>query len=176
MADDGRMYVIDGHNLFHKLIPLGIVPKDYAFVRNATVKLIDHAVRRENTRARVYFDGSGIVAGTQRVRVIPSGIEREAADRAIREYVETHNHPHKLVVVTSDREVLDSARVAGARSMRSEAFARRLENLPGRDRYDAPSQPEKPARGNSDHDIEREMLDDIGDLEEFERRIIRGEE
>jgi predicted RNA-binding protein with PIN domain len=167
------MYVIDGHNLLHACWKEpGLLPSDYNHARERMIRLISELARRESTRARVYFDGtgSGVRAGelaAPGVRVTFSGAASESADRAVREHVENAEHPRKLRVVSGDHEVINACRLNGARIVHSREMAARLAAL-------APAEtpraaPEKPTTGAGR--LEREMLEEIGDFEEFRRDV-----
>lgn len=174
------MYVIDGYNLLHALARFpGVLPGDGDRARARMLELLSHLCRRESTRARVYFDGTpptvakGELANPG-VQVFFCGPDSESADRAVRDYVEGANEPRKLKVVSSDNAVASACRLTGATILRSAEMGERLAGLIQK-KAGGGSGLEKPTRGAIGR-IEREMLDDIGDLAEFERRILEGED
>ncbi len=82
----------------------------------------------------VVFDGRPFPledGGRVEVGFAPGG--RNAADHAIADRVRDDPDPASLTVVTSDRELEDAVRAAGAEVLGSGAFRRRLpESAPGR--------------------------------------------
>jgi len=168
------MYVVDGYNLLHALKKAEPgLPADFALARRKLVELLSHLCKREGARARVFFDGTPgeIGAGElayPHVRVTFCGPVREAADEAVRDFVENAGNPRNLLVVSSDQAVVKACRLSGAKVLSSQAMADRLSDLVPQ--AGAPKRPEKPSRGVIGK-LEREMLDEIGDLEDFERRI-----
>jgi predicted RNA-binding protein with PIN domain len=167
------MYVVDGYNLLHALKQhRGVLPDDDTRSRERLIHLLSHLVRRESTTARIYFDGApGEVAAGELaapgVRVAFCGHAKESADQAVRDYVENASHPRKLWVVSGDHEVINACRLNGARIMHSREMAEKLAALAPAENPRA--EPEKPATGAGR--VEREMLEEIGDWEEFRRRI-----
>ncbi|MEZ5991492.1 MAG: NYN domain-containing protein [Planctomycetota bacterium] len=172
------MYVIDGYNLLHALkkAPDGL-PKDFARARARVLALLSEFARRESTKVRVFFDGSpGKLASGDTsypgVKVVFCGPGRESADHAVRDYVENAMEPFKVKVVSSDIEVVKACRLNGAKVISSQVMAAMLGAMTPQ--AGPTARPEKPARGMIG-DLEREMLDEIGDFEEFQRRIEGGE-
>ncbi|MCC6464714.1 MAG: NYN domain-containing protein [Planctomycetes bacterium] len=173
------MYVVDGYNLLHALRKLHALPGNFGQARGRLLELLAHVGRRESRPVRVFFDGEpGELSPGQLdhpgLAVEFCGPGRESADHALRHYVSEHHEPRKLLVVSSDREVARVCRAAGARIMTSQDMAGVLAALVQRKGGAAESGLEKPSRGVVGR-LEREMLDEIGDLREFERRILEGE-
>ena len=80
----------------------------------------------------VVFDGRPFALdGTGRIEVgfAPGG--RNAADHAIADWVRADPEPEAITVVTSDRELEDAVREAGASVVGSGAFRRRLDEAGG---------------------------------------------
>jgi predicted RNA-binding protein with PIN domain len=172
------MYVVDGYNLLHAMKKFGGLPADFGRARARVVELLSAVAKRESVKVRVFFDGTPGELGTgdlayPRVKVTFSGPGTGSADEAVREFVAEANNADRITVVSSDIEVVKACKLAGARVMPSQAMAEWLSDIGG-DNKQAPSRPEKPIRGMIG-DLEREMLDEIGDYEEFQKRIERGE-
>lgn len=169
------MYVIDGYNLMHALCKvIGMSSKDPR-ARAVCVERLAMLARREDAEVRVFFDGFGDGIGPgdhahHNVFVRFCGPERESADREVRDFVENATEPRRLVVVSTDIEVKQACRLNGARVVSSEQMARRLA---GPERRGAAEPDEKPRAGHIGR-AEREMLDEIGDFEEFKRRLEEG--
>jgi predicted RNA-binding protein with PIN domain len=168
------MYVVDGYNLLHALkkLPDGL-PEDFGRARARVVELLSHLCKREGIKARVFFDGTPGELGAgdlayPRVKVTFCGAGRESADHAVREFAENANDPRKITVVSSDIEVVKACKLAGTKTLSSQAMARKLHAATPSSA--APARPEKPIRGAVGK-LEQEMLDEIGDFEEFKRKL-----
>jgi predicted RNA-binding protein with PIN domain len=167
------MYVIDGYNLLHALARHpGVLPSDGDRSRARLVQLLGELARRESTNVRIFFDGVPSNVGTgdldyPRVRVVFCGPVRESADDAVREFVENSADPRKLRVVSADHQVINACRLSGARIVHSREMSERLAGFtpPETER----SIPDKPTSGGGK--LEKEMLEEIGDWEEFQRDV-----
>lgn len=172
------MYVVDGYNLQHALARhKGLLPADWGRARARLIELLAHIARRESTSVRIFFDGTPgqIGAGDldhPGVQVTFCGPGRESADHALREHIEHARNAAKLRVVSSDGAVATACRLAGAKIMSAQDMAEKLAGLTAEGRTPRGSALEKPTRGAIGR-IEREMIDDIGDLKQFEQDILR---
>ncbi|MBE7492733.1 MAG: NYN domain-containing protein [Planctomycetes bacterium] len=172
------MYVVDGYNLQHALARhKGLLPADWGRARARLLELLAHLARRESVNMRVFFDGTpGQLSpgelNHERLQVTFCGDGPESADRAVREHVESARNAARLRVVSSDSAVATACRLAGARIMPAQDMAARLAKLSVQGRTPRAGAQEKPARGGIGR-LEREMLDEIGDLKQFEQNILR---
>jgi predicted RNA-binding protein with PIN domain len=138
-------YLIDGHNLIASVPGLQLSdPDDEAKL----IDLLRGFCAREQTRVTVYFDrglfgaGSAPAGGRVTVRFVRPP---RTADEAIAAHLKTlGGDARNWTVVSSDREVLRSARRAGARPIGSGAFARQISH--GR-RPQPSEKPETPTGG-----------------------------
>ncbi|MBN1873350.1 MAG: NYN domain-containing protein [Anaerolineae bacterium] len=121
-------YLIDGHNVVHALPDIDLEdPHD-------EVKLV-YKLRawagRERRQVIVVFDG-GIPGGTSRelstpdVHVVFAARQHSIADRIIKERLRSLPDAPNWTIVSSDREVLDSAREVNACVITAQVFADRL--------------------------------------------------
>lgn len=170
------MYVVDGYNLLHALkkLPEGL-PADFGRARARLCELLSHVGRRESRTVRVFFDGThGELShgdlSHPRVKITFCGPGAGAADRAVREFVENHREPNRLRVVSSDIEVVQSCRLNGAQVISSQEMASKLHGVTRR-AASGDGHAEKPARGMVG-ELEKQMLDEIGDFDEFQRRVL----
>ncbi|MBX3461331.1 MAG: NYN domain-containing protein [Planctomycetes bacterium] len=172
------MYVVDGDNLLYATWKHpGLLPADRDRARARLIELLSALAQRESTSVRLFFDGTGGELrhgdlAPPKVRVHFAGPAKESADRAVREFVENHATPGKLLVVSADREVTNACKLAGAKIVASAELAQRLANL-------APPQasrarPDKPTAGNLKSKVEREMLEDIYGDDELRSHIEDG--
>lgn len=189
------MYLIDAYNLLHALknARRGNFPRAFGPARERLLELLDRFARHHNTTVIAFLDGEpgklepGEIARPG-VRVIFCGGGEQSADRAICSYVEVNNAP-SLTVVSNDREVTTFCRREGAQVESCDSFIRRLGvGPPAATKPSAPAATKRPAIGKrrpkatapegkpaAGHlgDIEREMLADIGDIDELERETLR---
>ncbi len=121
-------FLIDGHNVIAALPDVDLAdPDDEA---KLVVKLRAWS-GRERRKAIVIFDG-GIPGGPSRVlsspevRVVFAARHHSTADRIIKERLSSLPDAPNWTVVSSDREVLDNARVTGAKTLSAQEFAERL--------------------------------------------------
>ena len=115
-----RKWLIDGYNVLHQTPRL-----KFEFTENATLALNhfvamlgDFAVQHR-AEVTVVFDGSppegpGSVASPRGVTVRFVG-RGEKADPVIKRLIGAEARPRELVVVSADREIVDYARVCGAK-------------------------------------------------------------
>jgi predicted RNA-binding protein with PIN domain len=102
--------------------------------RGAMQRLIEELeafAEASGDQVAVVFDGRPFAldgGGRVEVGFAPGG--RNAADDAIADWVRDEPDPASLTVVTSDRELEDAVRAAGADVLGSGAFRRRLDGLP----------------------------------------------
>ncbi len=121
-------FLIDGHNLIGRLPDLRLDdPDDEAKL----VARLRTYCARAGKRATVVFDrglpgGRSDALSNSRVEVVFAATGR-SADGILRERIRRARDPRGLMVVTSDREVIAAAQSQGARVVRSEEFAARLE-------------------------------------------------
>jgi len=121
-------FLIDGHNVIAALPDIDLEdPDDEA---KLVVKLRAWT-GRERRKAIVIFDG-GIPGGPSRVlstpevRVVFAARHHSTADRIIKERLSALPDAPNWTVVSSDHEVLDNARMSGAKTLSAQAFAERL--------------------------------------------------
>ena len=134
-------FLIDGHNLIAALPDIDLDdPDDEA---KLVLKLRAWA-GHERRKATIVFDG-GVTGGLSRslsgggLEVVFAAREHTIADRIIMERLRRLRDAPNWTVVSSDHEVLDAARRAGARVLTSQEFAARFAPAP-------PAPHEKPER------------------------------
>jgi predicted RNA-binding protein with PIN domain len=124
------MLIIDGHNLIPKVPGLSLQAPDDEM---RLVELLQRYCAHRNTRAEVYFDRAAAGnAGRRPFGAVTAVFVRSGrtADQAIAARVrQLGKQARNWVVVSSDREVQQAARWAGARVLTSEAFAAELSAL-----------------------------------------------
>ena len=121
-------FLIDGHNVIAALPDIDLADQDDE--AKLVVKLRAWT-GRERRKAIVVFDG-GIPGGPSRVlsspevRVIFAARHHSTADRIIEERLSSLPDAPNWTVVSSDREVLDNARMIGAKTLSAQEFTERL--------------------------------------------------
>jgi hypothetical protein len=137
-------YLIDGHNVIAALPDIDLDdPDDEA---QLVLKLRSWAAR-QRAKAVIVFDG-GLPGGFSRtlsgggLEVTFAARHHSTADRVIQARLRRLPDAGNWTVVSSDREVLESAYAAGARTMSAQAFAARLER-PQRVRQEKPAEPDE---------------------------------
>jgi hypothetical protein len=121
-------YLIDGHNVIAALPDIDLEDPDDEAKLVVKLRAWSGRVRR---KAIVIFDG-GIPGGPSRVlsspevRVVFAAKHHSTADRIIKERLSSLPDAPNWTVVSSDHEVLDNARMTGAKTLSAQEFAERL--------------------------------------------------
>ena len=119
-------YLIDGHNLIPKLGLRLDEPND----EEELIRLLQDFARVKRQQVEVYFDGAPAgQAGTRKFGSIRAHFVRQgqSADSAIRKRLESMGKSAKnWVVVSSDHEVQNSAKVYQAQFIRAEEFVKQM--------------------------------------------------
>lgn len=117
---DGVLVVIDGYNVARTTWQ-GLDPEQE---RRRIVAMVEEFGARFGVSVRLVFDGvDDAVAPPASRRVhVQFSASGQTADDAILDLLDSFAPEQPVVVVSSDREVMDGARDAGAEAMTSEAF------------------------------------------------------
>lgn len=179
------MYLIDGYNLLHALKDNRHAAVDHV-ARLRMLELLSMFARRKNRDVVCYLDGTGgdIQPGELNrpgVRVKFCGPESQSADRAICRFVEEALEPHELTVISNDREVRTTCRREGAKIITCDDFIEKYGDgskrpVLGSSAVPAQSEIKEPMRREHFGDIEQAMLDEVGDLTNFTRRVLDEDE
>lgn len=125
-------YLIDGHNVIAALPDINLEDDDDEAQLVLKLRTWTSRIRR---KAIVIFDG-GITGGTSSdlsspdVHVVFAARFHTNADRIIRERLRALPDAPNWTVISSDHEVLDQARLAGAKVLSAQLFADRLNQPP----------------------------------------------
>lgn len=119
-------YIIDGNNLIGKVAILAKVQrKDKQLSREKTVFLIDNFFSEKKWKGSLHFDGfQNDPIRSFNLKIIYSG--KKIADEMIKEEIERSSSRGRLVIVTSDLNIKEFARVCGCKYMTSEEFGRKM--------------------------------------------------
>jgi predicted RNA-binding protein with PIN domain len=128
-----REYLIDAYNVIFAHPKLGpLARQDVARARDEFLALVSQIRPADASRVVVVFDAHRDPAPATETGVRNRAHARgllvvyapESADTWIREHVRSHAHPQQLTVVTSDREILATAKAYGAAMQRAREFLR----------------------------------------------------
>lgn len=119
-------YLIDGHNLIPKVgLRLDSVDDELELI-----ELLQAHSRRSKSRIEIFFDGAPAgQSGSRKFGLITATFvsKTSTADAAIRQRLaKLGGDARNWTVVSSDREVLEAARTAHARTQKAEEFAWRV--------------------------------------------------
>ena len=151
------IYLIDGHNLIGKMPDISLSDPDDE--EQLALRLRQWAAENKSRQVIVIFD-RGIISGlakrlsNQQVKAFFAPTRTTADDLLIKRVNEVRN-PQQYRLITSDRKIIDAARVRGMRFWRSERFAEMLgpaepdADVPAR--RPAPPPPAKPTQKEDPH-------------------------
>ncbi len=129
-------YLIDGHNLIAQLPDIALDdPNDEALL----VERLKGFVAGNGKRCVVIFDrglpgGKSTVLSTSRLQVIFASAHHTTADRLIQKRIRSIKDPKNWTLVSSDNEILATARAYGMKVIRASDFARQLQRAKKRQR------------------------------------------
>ncbi len=120
-------YLIDGYNLGHKIPEVRrlLQQKDFYAAIDRIIHIVQSQINARRNRVIIVFDGK---KGVFNYPLSPASVEirfsrkPQEADDIIRALLRKENDPSQWMVISSDNEILKTARDLGARFMRSEAF------------------------------------------------------
>jgi hypothetical protein len=117
-------YIIDGHNLIGKLPSIDLADPDDEL---QLIQLLIEFLKNASKQGTVFFD-RGMSADSRENNFgrleVRFARPPQTADDAIRRYLQKIKPvARNFTVVSSDRSILEAARLAGARWMKSEKFA-----------------------------------------------------
>ena len=118
-----KSYLIDGNNLMGKIGSLKKVQnKNKESAREKLVFLIENYFYKKKGKIYLHFDGfENIPLKLSKGEIIYS--EKSSADKNIKEQIERTKNPKNLVVISSDHEIQNFAKVCSCEVLSSEKFA-----------------------------------------------------
>ena len=120
-------YIIDGYNLAYTIKAITPILKDGNTEKaiKQLIHFVQSATSHQTGKTIIVFDGQDDIH-PQKIKQGPIEIlfskKPQTADDIIRNLIRTSVHKDKWTVVSSDLEIIFSARDHGVRSMKSEAF------------------------------------------------------
>lgn len=149
--------LIDGYNLMHQLPELRkLLERDMELARQLLVRQLSEYAALKGCRMIVVFDGDARTHdpfdSVPNVQVLFSQLP-EKADPFIKRLIEEHRREN-LLVVSSDNEIIQHARLYGAHSVKSQSFAHQME-----EEQDQTGDIEKKFQHTMDEDELQEWMD-----------------
>ncbi len=145
-----QKYIIDGNNLIGKIKSLHNLQKDdKQLVREKLSFLIDNYFHNKKFKVSLHFDGHpNLPIKMSTIKIIYS--QNRTADEKIKEEISSYKNPKNIIVITSDNNLKEFARVCSCSVISSEEFSAEI------------------TKGN-EKDEEEERIESINDIEEFKR-------
>ena len=119
-------YLIDGNNLMGKISVIKKIQiKDKQLARERLVMLIEKFFNKRKGKVFLHFDGfQNNPLNLSKGKIIYS--EKSNADKKIKEQIEITKNRKNLIVISSDHEIQNFARVCSCDVLSSEEFAKEL--------------------------------------------------
>jgi hypothetical protein len=124
-----RHFIIDGNNLMGKIPSLfKLHKKDGQLSREKLAFILEsYFINKRNNKVSLHFDGFiNQVIRVNAIKIIYSG--KRTADDEIKHEIENEKNRRNLIIVTSDHNIIQFARVCGCDVMTSEQFSREIMN------------------------------------------------
>lgn len=123
-----RHYIIDGNNLIGKINSLQkMQQKNKQGSREKLAFMIDNYFHDKKAKVTIHFDGfKNLPIKLNHANIVYS--DSKSADDKIKKQIELANNRKNLVVITSDNNIREFARVCSCLTIKSEEFARTIQN------------------------------------------------
>ncbi|MFZ0455288.1 MAG: NYN domain-containing protein [Ignavibacteriaceae bacterium] len=145
-----KSYIIDGNNLMGKINTIKMIQsKDKQLARERLVMMIEKFFNNRKEKVYLHFDGfQNTPLSLSKGKIIYS--EKSIADKKIKDQIEIAKNRKNLIVVSSDHEIQNFARVCSCNVLSSEEFSKGLTS-------------------NKDVNEEENRIKAINDIEEFKK-------
>lgn len=155
-SDEMKSYLIDGNNLMGKIKSIKkIQNKNKQAAREILVMLIEKYFNKRKGKVYLHFDGfQNNPLSLSKGKIIYS--EKSEADNKIKEQIEITKNRKNLIIISSDHEIQNFARVCSCDVLSSEEFARELTS-------------------GKNINEEESRIKEINDVEEFKKLFGAGE-
>jgi len=145
-----KQYIIDGNNLIGKLPSLKMSQiKDKQGSREKLAFMIDNYFSQKNAKVFLHFDGHP----KESIRINNASIiysENLSADNKIKNQVGKSKNPRNIIVVTSDNNLTEYARVCSSTVIKCEEFVKDILH-------------------QKDSDEEKRRIEEMSNNEEFKK-------
>jgi len=121
-----KKYIIDGNNLIGKIKPLSDVQKkDKQASREKLAHLVDRYFTNKQVEVILNFDGfANQKINTSKLKLFYS--DNRSADEKIKKQIETETNKRNIIVISSDNNVREFAKVCGCEVILSEDFGKEI--------------------------------------------------
>ncbi len=121
-------YIIDGNNLIGKSKHLiGVQKKDKQSSREKLVLILDRYFYNKKYNITLHFDGfAGQKINSSKVKIVYS--QNLTADEKIKKQIENSTSRKNTIVVTSNNNIAEFAKVCSCKVISSEEFLNMIEN------------------------------------------------
>jgi predicted RNA-binding protein with PIN domain len=121
-----KSFLIDGNNLIGKIRTIkNIQSKDKQLSRERLVMLIEKYFNKRKGKVYLHFDGfQNSPLNLSKGKIIYS--EKSKADKKIKEQIELSKNRKNLIVISSDHEIQNFAKVCSCDILSSEDFSKEL--------------------------------------------------
>jgi uncharacterized protein len=121
-------YIIDGNNLIGKIKRIKrIQDKDKVASREQLLFTLENYFYNKKAKVTLHFDGfKNLPLKVSKIKVIYS--DNKTADEKIKNQIEISNIRKNLIVVTSDNNLKEFAKVCGCKVITSEEFNKALQS------------------------------------------------
>lgn len=121
-----KKYLIDGNNLIGKIKLLtALQKKDKQASREKLVHLVDRHFENKKVEVILNFDGFA----NQKINVTKAKLvysDNRSADEKIKKQIEAESNKRNIVVISSDNNIREFARVCGCEVVLSEDFGKEI--------------------------------------------------
>jgi predicted RNA-binding protein with PIN domain len=126
-----KSFLIDGNNLMGKITVIKkIQSKDKQLARERLVMLIEKYFNNRKEKVFLHLDGfPNTPLNLSKGKIIYS--EKSKADKKIKEQIEITKNRKNLIVISSDHEIQNFARVCSCEVLSSEEFAKEMTSKKG---------------------------------------------
>ncbi len=121
-----KKYIIDGNNLIGKIKPLSDVQKkDKQASREKLAHLVDRYFTNKQVEVILNFDGfANQIINVTKTKLVYS--DNRSADEKIKKQIEAESNKRNIVVISSDNNVREFAKVCGCEVILSENFGKEI--------------------------------------------------
>jgi predicted RNA-binding protein with PIN domain len=131
-----KHFIIDGNNLIGKISSLQRLQiKDKQQSRVKLAFLIDNYFQVKNAKVKIHFDGYE----QEPIKLLNCSIiysQNSIADKKIKQQIESSSNTKNIVVVTSDNNLREFAKVCSCSVAKSEDYAKQLQEKDNNDEAD----------------------------------------
>lgn len=134
-----KSYIIDGNNLIFKIKSLEkLFNNDKPAIREKLAFMVDNFFYGRKVNVTLHFDGyENLPVKLSNIKIIYS--MNELADAKIKRQIDISKSPRNIIVVSSDNEIINFARVNGCQVLSSLEFSRMLSSNPRENKSDEKS-------------------------------------